>query len=223
MDAPRCCNDVKCTSAAKTAKELLTKMEQIETQLHNEVILWKLRFIRGICTEESRRNFYELLGQFTTFNGMLDTVIECEIKYCNATGAKHNEDEVTTTTTTNEASEPRNVSLSQGKTKQQGETADIEAGQFKSTANVEVKALAKRKRFFSKVQERNVKLLSVVLSKVDECRSMVEITCNGQELSENFTGTLEGNGIKSLSILEESIEEQQPEFRKKETVVLLTE
>ena len=196
-------------------------MEQIETQLHNEVILWKLRFIRGICTEESRRNFYELLGQFTTFNGMLDTVIECETKYCNATGAKHNEDEVTATTS--EASEPRNVSLSQGKAKQQGETADIEAGQFKSTANAEAKALAKRKRFFAKVQERNVKLLSVVLSKVDECRSMVEITCNGQELSENFTGTLEGNGVKSLSILEESIEEQQPEFRKKETVVLLTE
>ena len=210
---------MKCTSAAKTAKELLTNMEQIETQLHNEVILWKLRFIRGICTEESRRNFYELLGQFTTFNGMLDTVIGCETKYCNATGAKHNDDEVTATAS--EASEHRNVSQSQGRAKQQGETADI--GQFKSTANAETKALAKRKRFFSKVQERNVKLLSVVLSKVDECRSMVEITCNGQELSENFTGTLEGNGVKSLSILEESIEEQQPEFRKKETVVLLTE
>lgn len=220
MDAPRCCNDIKCTSAAKTAKELLTRMEQIETQLHNEVILWKLRFIRGICTEESRKIFYELLGQFTTFNGMLDTVIECETKYCNATGAKHNEDEVTTTS---EASGLRNVSLSQGRAKQQGETADIETEHFKGTANTEAKALAKRKRFFAKVQERNVKLLSVVLGKVDECRSMVEITCNGQELSDNFTGTLEGNGIKSLSILEESIKEQQPEVRKKETVVLLTE
>ena len=193
-------------------------MTQIETQLHNEVVLWKLRFIRGICTEESRQNFYALLGQFTTFNGMLDTVIECETKYCNATGAKHNEDEGTAAI---EADEPKNASMGQRREKQQGETANVEAGLFKGTANVEAKALAKRKRFFAKVQERNVKLLSVVLNEVDECRSMVEITCNGQKLSENVTGMLEGSEMKSLSILEESIEEQQPEFRKKETAVLL--
>ena len=53
-------------------------MTQIETQLQNEVVLWKLRFIRGICIEVSRQKFYELFGQYTTFNGMLDTVIECE-------------------------------------------------------------------------------------------------------------------------------------------------
>ena len=217
MDVPRCCTNLKCTSAAKTARELLTKMEQIQTQLHNEVILWKLRFIRGICTEDSRQNFYELLRQFTTFHAMLDTVIECETKYFDAMQANHREDEVGAKV---EAKESRNVHR-ENKAKQNGETADMEVKTPRFTA-CEEKALMKRNKFFAQVHERNVKLLFVVLNEVDECRSLVETRCTGHEMSEDVMVAMEGTGSKSLSVLDESIEEQQPEVRQQETVVLLS-
>ena len=186
-------------------------MEQIQTQLHNEVILWKLRFIRGICTQESRQNFYELLRQFTTFHGMLDTVIDCETKYLDVMQTRPGEGEEIA------AKVPSNAT-SENTAKQSGQTTDIEAKESSSVASDE-KAFKRRRKFFAKVHERNVKLLYVVLNEVDECRSMVETNWNGHELSENFNLTLEVTGMKSLSVLEESNEEQQPEVRQQESAV----
>ncbi|KAJ7376258.1 hypothetical protein OS493_035920 [Desmophyllum pertusum] len=140
----RCCTDVKCTSLAKTAKELLTKMEQIQTQLHNEVILWKLRLIRGICNIESRQTFYELLRKFNSFHEMLDAIIENERKYQDAMEPKEKEDETTDVEAVNVSSE--------------------------TPSEEDKKALKKRVKFFTKVHERNVKLLFVVLNEVAECR-----------------------------------------------------
>ncbi|KAL9987746.1 hypothetical protein ACROYT_G002100 [Oculina patagonica] len=173
----RCCTDVTCTSLVKTAKELLTRMEQIQTQLHNEVILWKLRFIRGICSTESRQNFYELLRKFNSFHEMLDAIIENEIKYLNAIDPEQ----------------------------EAGENADVEAAKaLKKTPSEDKKALKRRAKFFTKVHERNVKLLFVVLNEVAECRSMVD--SNSHECSDSLTLEMEETG-RFLSVLKESNEE----------------
>ena len=215
MNVPRCCTDVKCTSAAKTAKELLSKMEQIQTQLHNEVILWKLRCVRGICSEESRRNLYELLQQFSVFNGMLDTVIECEMKFVNETRLKEGEN--------GEASKAETLNgrdaSSESRVERNDKTTHVQA---RKTRRSKEKAMEKRRIFFAKVQERNVSLLSVVLKEVEECRWITETTCTGHELSERFSVRLEETGMTSLCVLEESMEEQKPEGQQKETMVVLS-
>lgn len=174
----RCCTDVTCTSLVKTAKELLTKMEQIQTQLHDEVLLWKLRFIRGICSAESRQHFYELLRKFNMFHDMLDAIIENERKYIDAMEPKQNTDKNT----------------------------DIEAAiQWNGTKSEEKRALKRRVKFFSKVHERNVKLLFIVLNEVAECRSLVEPSHEHQCL-ESFPLEVEEHG-GFLSVVKESNEE----------------
>ncbi|XP_022794327.1 uncharacterized protein LOC111333072 [Stylophora pistillata] len=183
----RCCADVKCTSLARTAKELLSKMEQIQTQLHNEVVLWKLRYIRGICTTESRQNFYELLGKFNSSHEMLDAIIENEKKYI-------------------EALEPEQKGDYEG---HKSETIDVEPSVVLIEKSGTVKnALRRRIKFFTKVHERNVKLLFLVVNEVAECRSMVDTSCiNGQELSDSFASEITETG-RFLSVLEESNDEE---------------
>ena len=180
---------MKCASLARTARELLSKMEQIQTQLHNEVVLWKLRYIRGICTTESRQNFYELLGKFNSFHEMLDAIIENEKKYI-------------------EAMEPEQ----KGEGEEGGhksETIDAEPSVVLiEKSGTEKKALRRRIKFFTKVHERNVKLLFLVVNEVAECRSMVDTSCiNGQELSDSFASEITETG-RFLSVLEESHDEE---------------
>lgn len=186
-------------------------MEQIQTQLHNEVVLWKLRYVRRICFEESRRNLYELLRQFSIFNGMLETVIECEMKFVNETRLREEEDrEALKAETLN----VRDASLSEGRVEGDDETTHVEATKTRRATSKE-KALQKRRIFLAKVQERNVSLLSVVLKEVEECRWITETTpSTGHELSET--------GMASLCVLEESMEEPKPEGQKKETMVVLS-
>lgn len=153
-------------------------MEQIQTQLHNEVILWKLRFIRGICSAESRQNFYELLRKFNSFHEMLDAIIENERKFLDAIEPRLNE----------------------------AENADVEAAKASNeTPSKEKKALKRRVRFFTKVHERNVKILFIVLNEVAECRAMVNST-DGHECADSFALEMEKTG-GFLSVLKESNEE----------------
>ena len=182
-------------------------MEQIQTQLQNEVILWKLRFIRGICTEGNRKHFYELLRQFITFNEMLNTVIECEKKYLDEMQPKQSENAGSAKVQTKETKN----ALYENKVNPNKEIADVETQKPRGTASKE-KALQKRRTFFAKVHERNVKLLLLALNEVDECRSMITTTSNDQELSLGQRET----SIKSLCVLEESNEEQQPETRRQQ-------
>lgn len=175
----RCCTDVTCTGLVKTAKELLTKMEQIQTQLHNEAVLWKLRFIRGICSMDSRQNFYELLRKFNSLHEMLDAIIENESKYLDAMKLKQNADE---------------------------NSDDVESAKASNeTPREGKKALKRRVKFFTKLHERNVKLLFVVLNEVAECRSMVN-SSNGHGCSDSLTLEIEETG-GFLSVLKESNEE----------------
>lgn len=153
-------------------------MEQIQTQLHNEVILWKLRFIRGICSAESRQNFYELLRKFNSFHEMLDAIIENERKFLDAIEPRQNE----------------------------AENADVEAAKASNeTPSKERKALQRRVRFFTKVHERNVKILFIVLNEVAECRAMVNST-DSHECAASFALEMEKTG-GFLSVLKESNEE----------------
>lgn len=153
-------------------------MEQIQTQLHNEVILWKLRFIRGICNAESRQNFYELLRKFNSFHEMLDAIIENERKFLDAIEPKQNE----------------------------VENADVEAAKASNeTLSKDKKALKRRVRFFTKVHERNVKLLFIVLNEVAECRAMVN-SSDGDECADTFALEMEETG-RFLTVLKESNEE----------------
>lgn len=153
-------------------------MEQIQTQLHNEVILWKLRFIRGICSSESRQNFYELLRKFNSFHEMLDAIIENERKFLDAIEPKQNEDQ----------------------------NPDVEAAKASNeTPSEDKKALKRRVRFFTKVHERNVKLLFIVLNEVAECRALVNST-DSHECSDGFALEMEETG-RLLTVLKESNEE----------------
>ena len=181
---------MKCASLARTARELLSKMEQIQTQLHNEVVLWKLRYIRGICTTESRQNFYELLGKFNSFHEMLDAIIENEKKYI-------------------EAMEPEQKGEEEEGGGHKSETIDAEPSVVLiEKSGTEKKALWRRIKFFTKVHERNVKLLFLVVNEVAECRSMVDTSCiNGQELSDSFASEITETG-RFLSVLEESHDEE---------------
>ncbi|XP_068694008.1 uncharacterized protein [Montipora foliosa] len=210
---PRCCTDLKCTSAASVAKELLTKMEQIQTQLHNEVVLWKLRFVRGICNEESRQQLYILLKQFSVLNGMLNTIIENETEYVSVS-YDHGE----------ECTEIKELEglWSKSVAEQKNDSAVIKPDKPEWCATKNEKAFNKRKIFFAKVQDRTVKMLSSVLKQVDECRSIVETTCNEHELSENFALTPDNAGITSLSIFENSVKDQRVHGQKKETIVVVT-
>lgn len=155
-------------------------MEQIQTQLHNEVILWKLRFIRGICSAESRQNFYELLRKFNSFHEMLDAIIENERKFLDAIEPKQND----------------------------VEDADVEAAKASNeTLSKEKKALKRRVRFFTKVHERNVKLLFIVLNEVAECRAMVN-SSDEHECEDSFELEMEETGsYRFLTVLKESNEE----------------
>lgn len=191
-------------------------MEQIQTQLHNEVVLWKLRLVRGICTEESRQQFYFLLEQFSVLSEMLDTVIESERKNFTNTNDKEIQERGEIFTEKKERGNLFDDSKS-------NETRVIEiakCGENNSTTAND-KALHKRKRFFAKVQDRNVKLLSFVLNEVEECRSIVEV--NDKSVSEKSTLTLDDNSaLKPTSVSDEPITDQRVRGQAKETIVVLT-
>lgn len=215
---PRCCTDLKCTSPASIAKERLTKREQSQTQLHNEVVLWKLRFVRGICNEESRQQLYILLKQFSVLNGMLNTIIESETEYVSVTEEKESYDHGEECTEIKELEGLWSKSVAE----QKNDSAVIKPDKTERCATKNEKAFNKRKIFFAKVQDRTVKMLSSVLKQVDECRSIIETTCNEHELSENFASMPDNAGVKSLSIFENSVKDQRVHGQKKETIVVVT-
>ena len=113
---------------------------------------------------------------------MLDAIIENERKYVDAMEPEEHKSEV----------------------------IDAEAAEVLiENAGNDKKALKRRVKFFTKVHERNVKLLFLVLNEVAECRSMVDSTCiNGQELSadSSFASEMTETG-RFLSVLKESNEE----------------
>ena len=175
-------------------------MEGIQTQLQNEVILWKLRLFRGICTEESRKHFYELLHQFTTLNGMLDSLIDGEVKYLEEVDQKLPKIEAAATEQLVEETE---TTRHQSRCK---EAAVVNSSELKR--KTQEKNLRRRKKFFSKIHERSVKLLTVVLNEVNECRSMIEITsAKAHEVSLNCKMAQNRTENTSLCVLEESLEE----------------
>ena len=173
-------------------------MEGIQTQLQNEVILWKLRLFRGICTEESRKHFYELLHQFTTLNGMLDSLIDGEVKYLEEVDQKLPKIEAAAT---EQLAEETETTRHHSRYK---EAAVVNASELKRQKTQE-KHLRRRKKFFSKIHERSVKLLTVVLN---ECRSMIEITsAKAHEVSLNCKMAQNRTENTSLCVLEESLKE----------------
>lgn len=193
-------------------------MEQIQTQLHNEVALWKLRFVRGICTEESRQQFYFLLEQFSIMSEMLDTVIESESKIFINTNDKEIQERGEIFTDTKELA-MRNQ-FDDSKSNETRVIEGAECGQ-NSITTANDKALLKRRRFFAKVQDRNVKLLSFVLKEVAECRSIVEANDHG--VAENSTSTFDHNSVlKSTSDSFEPITDQHVQGLAKETIVVVT-
>ena len=177
-------------------------MEGIQTQLQNEVILWKLRLFRGICTEESRKHFYELLHQFTTLNGMLDSLIDGEVKYLEEVDQKLPKIEAAAT---EQLAEETETTRHQSRYK---EAAVVNASELKRQKTQE-KHLRRRKKFFSKIHERSVKLLTVVLNEVNECRSMIEITSAKAHDSVSLNCKMAQNRTEntSLCVLEESLKE----------------
>ena len=177
-------------------------MEGIQTQLQNEVILWKLRLFRGICTEESRKHFYELLHQFTTLNGMLDSLIDSEVKYLEEVDQKLPKIEAAAT---EQLAEETETTRHQSRYK---EAAVVNASELKRQKTQE-KHLRRRKKFFSKIHERSVKLLTVVLNEVNECRSMIEITSAKAHDSVSLNCKMAQNRTEntSLCVLEESLKE----------------
>ena len=110
---------------------------------------------------------------------MLDAIIENERKFLDAIEPKQNE----------------------------VENADVEAAKASTneTLSKEKKALKRRVKFFSKVHERNVKLLFIVLNEVAECRAMVD-SSDGDECADSFALELEETG-RFLTVLKESNEE----------------
>ena len=176
-------------------------MEGMQTQLQNEVILWKLRLIRGICTEESRKYFYELLHQFTTLNGMLDSLIDGEVKYLEEVEQKLQKNEEAAT---EQLAEETETTPHQNRYK---EAAMVNASELKRQETQE-RRLRRRKKFFSKIHERSVKLLTVVLNEVNECRLMIETTsANVHEVCLNCEMAQKRTENTSLGVLEESLEE----------------
>ena len=149
---------------------------------------------------------------------MLDTVIESESKIFINTNDKEIQERGEIFTDTKELA-MRNQ-FDDSKSNETRVIEGAECGQ-NSITTANDKALLKRRRFFAKVQDRNVKLLSFVLKEVAECRSIVEANDHG--VAENSTSTFDHNSVlKSTSDSFEPITDQHVQGLAKETIVVVT-
>lgn len=133
----------------KKIRTLQRKKEATQIALHNEVIQWRLKDLRGSCDRGDRDRAYELIKEFVTLHEKLDEVLDREKAEIDRLVAEH------------ETSKRYNDDSKRGMV---SEEADIELDPM----------LLRRKNYFGKFNERHVKVLLFVLGEIQECRRMVE-------------------------------------------------